>query len=212
MKTIKYLCLLTAAALSLLMAACGNDSAAWYRTDEMSLEEESSYESSDASEKDDGAEGLSDEGSAESSRAESESIFVYICGQVASPGVYELPEGSRIYQAIDLAGGLTKEADTRRINQAALMTDGQQIIIYAVGEEASEAESGTETSNASGLININTAGKEELMTLSGIGEAKASAIVAWRNENGPFSGTEDIMKVSGIGESLYGKIRDKITV
>ena len=209
MKTIKYLCLLTTAALSLLMAACGNDSAAWYRTDETSLEEESSYESSDASEKDDGAEDLSVE---EFSRAESASIYVYICGQVVSPGVYELPEGSRIYQAIDLAGGLTKEADTRRINQAAVMTDGQQIIIYAVGEEASEAESGTETSNASGLININTAGKEELMTLSGIGEAKASAIVAWRNENGPFSGTEDIIKVSGIGESLYGKIRDKITV
>lgn len=154
--------------------------------------------------------------------------YVYVCGAVNAPGVYELPAGSRVYEAIAMAGGMTGEADGRSLNQAAQVADGQQITVYtreeteklqkngssaAMAGQAGESE-GNLSSGESGKakVNINTAGREELMTLHGIGAARADAILAYREEHGTFSRIEDIMNVEGIKEKAFAKIRDDIVV
>ena len=115
-------------------------------------------------------------------------IFVHVCGEVAAPGVYEMKEGSRIYQAVEMAGGLTEAAAYPGISAG--------------------ADGGAVTSK----INLNTAVKEQLMTLKGIGEARAEAIIAYRQEYGPFARIEDIMEVPGIKEAAFQKIKEDITV
>ena len=125
-------------------------------------------------------------------------VYVHVCGQVNVPGVYELPKGSRIYEAVAAAGGMTKQAAGERLNQAATVEDGQQIYVLSKEEAAKNAEpAGGEAGvlDASipgmpqagdGKVNLNTATAEELMTLSGIGEAKAEAILRYREEHGGF--------------------------
>lgn len=148
--------------------------------------------------------------------------FVYVCGAVKEPGVYELPAGSRIYEAIKLAGGLKKNASVKGLNQAQPLADGDMVEILTVQEkkkleqesEAGPAGTASEASgDASGArVNINTASAAELMTLNGIGEAKAANIIAYRESNGNFASTEELMNVSGIGQGVYANIQDKITV
>lgn len=147
-----------------------------------------------------------------------ETIFVDVCGAVQQPGVYELPAGSRIFQAIALAGGLTEEAESRLINQAEILTDGQQIRIYT-REESEKQEIAADAGQNAGIqgaagakINLNLADKNVLMTLQGIGEAKAEAILAYRQEKGRFSSVEELMQVEGIKDKLYEKLKDKVTV
>ena len=141
---------------------------------------------------------------------EVKTLFVHVCGAVVREGVYELPEGSRCQDAVDAAGGFAEDADKDYLNLAALLSDGQKIQIPTKEEaESMEAES-KEASD--GLVNINTADLDELMTLSGIGEARAQAIISYREENGPFAVIEDIMKVPGIKESAFSKIKAKIKV
>ena len=147
-----------------------------------------------------------------------ETIFVDVCGAVQQPGVYELPAGSRIFQAIALAGGLTEEAESRLINQAEVLTDGQQIRIYT-REESEKQEIAAAAGQNAGVqgaagakINLNLADKNVLMTLPGIGEAKAEAILAYRQDNGGFSSVEELMQVEGIKDKLYEKLKDKVTV
>lgn len=153
-----------------------------------------------------------------------ERIWIHVCGQVVSPGVYELAPGSRVYEAIEAAGGLLEEAASDALNMAMELTDGQQLRV-PTREEAEAIGAIFDPSSClgaqsipgargsgEGRINLNTAGKEELMQLSGIGEARAEAIVAYRTEHGPFRRIEDIMKVSGIKEAAFEKIRDDITV
>ena len=141
-------------------------------------------------------------------------LTVYVCGAVEAPGVYHLPEGARVYEAIALAGGLRENADPEAQNQAEILTDGQMLKIWTKQEvrQALENAGQNQATGASGLININTASKDALMTLPGIGEAKADAIVAWRQEHGAFSEKEEIMQISGIKESVFQKIGDKICV
>ena len=136
-------------------------------------------------------------------------LFVDVRGAVAKPGVYELPEKSRVFQAVEAAGGLLPEAKDELVNQAAELTDGQQVYIPFEGEAVQEAADQAETD---GRVNINTAGAEELMTLPGVGEAKAADIIAYREANGGFSSPEDIMQVSGIKDAMFQKIRDKIKI
>ena len=144
--------------------------------------------------------------------AEGRSIFVFVCGAVVNPGLIELPEGSRIADALEKAGGFSENADVNYVNLASVVSDGQKIYFPKIGEDLPE-ESGQEGSDqAEDRININTAGKETLCLLPGIGNAKAEAIIAYRNENGAFTKPEDIMNVSGIGESLYEKIKNRICV
>ena len=135
-------------------------------------------------------------------------ILVHVCGAVANEGVYELPEGSRVADAVEAAGGFSEDADRTYLNLAEPLEDGEQVRIYT-GEEAEQQRAKDEAS-ADGLININTAALEELMTLPGIGEARAQAIIAYRNVYGDFQEISDIMKVSGIKEAAYAKLKDRI--
>ena len=139
------------------------------------------------------------------------SVFVYVCGAVQKPGVYELPAGSRVYEALAAAGGLTEEADEKSLNQAELLRDGSQITVYTK-EEASSLPAPAGETAGSGKVNLNTAGKELLTTLPGIGDAKADAILQYREENGGFSSIEEIMQIEGIKEKVFEKIRDLIEV
>ncbi len=141
-------------------------------------------------------------------------ICVFVCGAVREPGVYGLPEGARAADALEAAGGFAEGADTEYINLAQPLTDGQQLR-FPTEEEAEELRSRSVSGPAEGtdgMVNINTAGAQELMTLPGIGESRAEAIIQYRTQQGSFAGTEEIMNVSGIGEAGYAKIRDRITV
>jgi competence protein ComEA len=150
---------------------------------------------------------------------ESGNIYVYICGAVNSPGVYELKAGSRLYEAVDLAGGISEDADERYLNMARVLTDGEQVVVYTVSEaelikeeEAAAAIEAKIQEEKLGLVNINTADIAELSTLSGIGASRAQAIIDYRERNGAFTSIEDIKNVDGIKDGLFSKIKDKITV
>lgn len=136
-------------------------------------------------------------------------IWVYVCGEVERPGVYCLPIGSRIFEAVQMAGGMTDAAAPDLLNLAAEVTDGQQI--YVPGEEERLSADGGVFQERDERININTASEQELITLPGIGTAKARAIIAYREET-PFRTIEEIMNVSGIKESSFNRIRDLIKV
>lgn len=143
-----------------------------------------------------------------------ESVCVYVCGAVNAPGVYELPAGSRIYEALEAAGGLQEGADEKSLNQAELLQDGQQITVYTL-EETEAGRGGPASEEPAGeneKVNLNTAGKELLMSLPGIGEAKAEAILNYREKNGKFSEIEELKNIEGIKEKVFEKIRDLIKV
>ena len=147
---------------------------------------------------------------------EPEYVVVHICGAVASPGVYQIEIGSRIYEAIKLAGGFTQEASTEYWNLAQAVEDEMQIFI-PTREEAADAfvqqESLVEGVRAGEkYVNINLADKAVLCTLPGIGEARAESIILYRETKGAFQTIEDIMLVDGIKEKAFEKIKDKITV
>lgn len=202
-------------------------------------------------------------------QGESVRFYVHICGQVRNPGVYEMEPGSRLFQAVELAGGFTEEAARDYLNMALEVGDGMKITVpsfYEVENKgpgqspgsapedgggqaqdgAAESRNGqaggsafgsaggnqagagtwepwieapggrtdeAETEGASsGKVNLNTATKEELMTLRGIGEARAEDIIRYREEQGGFGAIEEIMNVSGIKEAAFQKIKDSITV
>lgn len=137
-------------------------------------------------------------------------ICVYVCGEVASPGVYELPAESRIGEAVEAAGGMTEEASTTWLNLAEHMTDGQKIEVPS--KEQAEVLLEESVRQESGLINLNTATAEQLMTLRGIGESKAEDILSYREQNGGFGSVEELMQIPGIKERVFEKIKDQITV
>lgn len=144
----------------------------------------------------------------------SNTIKVYITGQVRCPGVIEIEEGSRLIDAIELAGGMLDEADRDRINLALKVQDEGMYRIPKIGEEIEEGstqEIATMPGNQA-KVNINRASAEELQTLHGIGPAKAKAIIEYREDQGLFKDIEDIKKVSGIGEKTFEQIQDSITV
>lgn len=147
---------------------------------------------------------------AETEAPEDPVICVYVCGEVASPGVYELPEGSRVYEAVDAAGGLLEGVDTTGINMAEKLADGQQITVCKEGAYTNDVPGASDPGGEK--VNLNTADMEELMTLSGIGESRAGDIIEYRTTFGKFSSVEDIMNVSGIGEKMFEKIKDDIEV
>lgn len=166
-------------------------------------------------------------------------FYVDIKGAVQNPGVYEIEENKKVIDVINLAGGFTANADTSLINLAKKVSDEMVIIIYTVEEVKNSKEpeavikiiekecvcpeinndacinngisNETETGDL-GVVNINTASLDELLTLTGIGESKANAIIEYRESFGRFTTKEDIMKVDGIGEFLYEKIKENITV
>jgi len=153
---------------------------------------------------------LEDKGVSEEGTGDSENIFVHVCGQVNVPGVYELPAGSRVYEAVLLAGGFTEKAAEDAMNQAQVLEDAQQLYVPSK-EELEKAQTNVGT-DSEGRVNLNHATREELMTLPGIGEAKAEAIIRYRNQQGDFRTIEEIMEIEGIKEGVFRKIEDQITV
>ncbi len=170
----------------------------------------------------------------------SRTIYVDVCGAVVNPGVYELSSDSRVFQAIEKAGGYLPGAAASYLNRARSLSDGQQIYVPTqeevdsqtipltqdetaqdgvvqegtaqTGTAADNTADGTGTTQAGQRINLNTADVSQLSTLTGVGESKALAIIAYREENGPFTSIEDIMNVPGIKEGTYEKIKDKIAI
>lgn len=149
--------------------------------------------------------------------------FIHICGAVVCPGVYQVPEGSRLYEVISQAGGLSADACDYMVNQAQIVTDGMQIYIPTVQEAetvqsaypaaGSGADWVTEREQTQdGSVNLNSATKEQLMTLPGIGESRAEAIIAYRQEHGGFSNVEELMNVSGIKQGVYDRLKERIRV
>lgn len=142
-------------------------------------------------------------------------IYVHIDGEVKNPGVYKMKIGDRVNDAIQAAGGLTENADKGRINLATKLRDEMKIHISKIGETNSDLSNESKDDNSDGnnskLININTASKEELCKLTGIGENKAKLIIEYR-EKKKFTKIEDITKVSGIGKKTFEKIKNDITV
>lgn len=141
--------------------------------------------------------------------ASASKICVDISGCVESPGVYEVTEGTRLHQVIELAGGLKEDADIDAINQAELVADGQKIFIPTKMEMGDGVVSGQ---SSNGKININQADSTELQEIPGIGPSTADKIIQYRDENGRFQTIEDIQNVSGIGEKTFEKMKDKICV
>lgn len=150
-----------------------------------------------------------------------DTVFVQVSGAVRSPGVYELPAGSRVFEAIQSAGGMTDDAAADSVNQAVEVSDGDMIVLCTLQEWEQAKSQQTEliSGDLSGLqqetdgrININTADVTQLCTIPGIGESRAQSIVTYREQNGAFGAVEDIMKVSGIKDGLFQKIKDKIKV
>lgn len=161
-------------------------------------------------------------------------VYVHVCGEVASPGVYPLPAGSRLYEAIEAAGGILENGAGEQLNQAAQIEDGQQIYVpsreevqqgtaggaqlpqQAVTGGGNTGQKGTSgnpsSSSEDGKVDLNTASREQLMTLSGIGEAKAASIIAYREEHGGFRKIEELMEVEGIKEGVFNKVRDQIRI
>ena len=197
-------------------------------TDAVEAEEDSAKET----EKTDDS-GAEESGSGQKNRLDDQGklqiCYVHVCGAVKSPGVYELTADSRLFEAIQMAGGLTDEAAGEALNQAELIEDGSRIYVPTKEEVKAGIDNGTFSQGADerqtgetaasdggsvsdGKVNINTAVKEELMTLSGIGEAKADAIIRYREEHGRFQKIEDLMGVEGIKEGVFQKVKDQIKV
>lgn len=148
------------------------------------------------------------------SQAESKKLVVDISGCVNIPGVYETDEGTRLHEIIELAGGLTKDADIDAINQAELVTDGQKILIPSKIEIGNGAGRTTnaESSINNGKININQADSAALQEIPGVGPAIADKILEYREVNGSFQRIEDLKNVSGIGEKTFEKLKNKICI
>ena len=200
--------------MTFVLSGCQSDE---ITGEEVTLEEEALQEEKGSGEEQ--ADGESQEqregaGKEQTGRTDEGKIWVYVCGQVASPGVYELPEESRIYEAVESAGGILEQGAAESVNLAEKASDGQRIYIPSK-EEAAAMPAETPDEGSSGGMNdervkLNTADKEELMTLTGIGETRAEAILTYREENGSFHSPEDIMNVQGIKEGIYEKIKEQI--
>jgi competence protein ComEA len=153
-------------------------------------------------------------------------VVVHVAGAVVSPGVRRLPLGSRVIDALDAAGGALPEADLPRINLAAPLVDGQQVYVPKPGEQppvAAGAGTGGGAGDGGGaagpggsapgaLVNLNTATAEQLDTLPGVGPSTAAAIIAHRDQNGPFTSVDQLLDVRGIGEAKLEQLRDLVSV
>jgi len=151
-------------------------------------------------------------------------LTVYVCGAVKAPGVYQLPEGSRLHEAILASGGCTSEAEESYHNLARMIADGERIYILSkeeVGElslqervngESMQGESTGGISQVPQTVNLNTATLEQLTSLPGIGASRAESILEYRTKVGRFEAVEEIMNISGIGEAMFARIKDRITV
>lgn len=209
---VKKITMAVLAGTLLVLTACSSEETVLLEEDLVHAEEVSVGEDLQAGE---GLTEPQDESGQE--QVEQSTLFVHICGEVMNPGVYEMPAGSRIYEAVEAAGGFTEAASESYVNLAQVVEDGCKIEIPAQGEEP-EADSmtagvsGAGNTQQDGLVDINSATMAELCSLPGIGESRANSIIAYREKNGGFSRIEDIMKIEGIKEGMFDKMKDKICV
>jgi competence protein ComEA len=166
------------------------------------------------------------EGTASATTAVATEVVVHVAGAVVSPGVRRLPPGSRVIDALDAAGGALPDADLPRINLAAPLVDGQQVYVPKPGEQppvaagvgapggsaAGGAAAGPGGSAAGALVDLNTATAEQLDTLPGVGPSTAAAIIAHRDQNGPFTSVDQLLDVRGIGEAKLEQLRGLVSV
>lgn len=218
--------------LGMAGTSCGNDKTAYFEMPEAAdaTETERALEHEDEAPagQDLGNTG-NDSKALENQSTEQDIYYVYVCGAVKEPGVYGLEPGARIYEAVEAAGGLTEEAEFSSVNQAEKVSDGQMVKILtkeeaeALGETPASVEtvtsgdeatavSGNAVAEQDGRIDINLASAEELMTLPGIGRAKADSIISYRDSSGGFSSIEEIMQVEGIKEGVFNRVKDSIKV
>ena len=141
-----------------------------------------------------------------------EKIFVDVKGAVKHPGVFETTKDKRVKDLIEEAGGLLDDADTSTLNLSQKVKDQMVIYVLKHGEKPKQMSDGGSSSSNTDVININTANKEQLMKISGVGKTKAEEIISYREKNGDFKKKEDITKVRGIGKATFEKIKDKIEV
>ena len=134
-------------------------------------------------------------------------LYVHIVGEVVTPGMYQLPLGARLVDAVFAAGGLTEFADNSSVNLARELSADKQVVVSSVNEQSE-----TLGTSSGGLISINRASDKELEELPGIGPALSARIIAWREANGGFKSIEDLLKVSGIGENLLSGLKDSVTL
>lgn len=227
-QTIRYLLILMSV---LVFSGCGRQEGVFYDGSGQIRQEGTGQEQSGPEQNDRNQNGW-EQNDREEAGAEGQSIletqqagvcFIHICGAVVCPGVYQVPEGSRLYEAISQAGGLSADACDYMVNQAQIVTDGMQIYIPTVQEAETvqsaypAAGSGTgwvtgREQTQDGSVNLNSATKEQLMTLPGIGESRAEAIIAYRQEHGGFSNVEELMNVSGIKQGVYDRLKERIRV
>lgn len=142
-------------------------------------------------------------------------LVVHVAGAVVDPGLVEVPPGTRVAEAIEVAGGPTADADLDALNLAAPVTDGQQVYVPSEGEAippGAGGSGGPSPGGSTGLVNLNTADATTLETLPGIGPALADRVIAWRTENGPFASVDALTNVSGIGPATLAQLRDLVTV
>lgn len=213
-KIIKVLCF---SCFCLLAAACGERENVYFQTETSVVE---TQQNEDVAATEIMAENNADDTQTAGS---DKKRFVYICGAVNVPGVYEVEQNARLYEVVEAAGGLREDAAEESVNQARQIEDGEMIRILTQEEaaQAGDEEAGegaendvkAETANDSdGRIDLNLATVAELMTLPGIGQAKADSIVRYREKNGAFSSIEEIKQVEGIKEGVYNRIKDNIKV
>jgi competence protein ComEA len=140
-------------------------------------------------------------------------ITIDVEGEVVNPGVYRLPTGSRVFEAIKAAGGITTNADASDLNQARLLSDGEQIYLFAKSPQPSGKKAPTKVKpKGSALVLLNRATAKEFEALDGIGPVLASRIIAYRKANGSFAAIEDLLKVPGIGTGTLSKFKSKLRV
>lgn len=208
-KKIKNLIILFILAVTCLsLCSCGKKNEEIIEIEEL-VNDETDQEDSETNQEEEVREKIAED-------TEDEYIYVHVCGAVEVPGVYSIKKPARVYEALELAGGITDDGLEEVINQAREVVDGEQIYIPTVEEKENglvDMPSLDEKTSASdGRININMASLEELMTLPGIGQSKASAIIDYRESNGKFGSVEDIMNIEGIKEGVFNKIKDKISI
>lgn len=154
--------------------------------------------------------------SEEKTDSSQEKIMVDVKGAVRQAGVYELPVGSRVYDAVQKAGGMTDEANSQSVNLAQKLEDESIVYVAKNGEEvapvASAGTTGGEKQLKDGKVNLNTATEAELQTISGIGQKRAQDIIAYREEKGKFQSIDELKNVSGIGQKTLEKLKEHVTV
>jgi competence protein ComEA len=141
-------------------------------------------------------------------------IYVHIVGEIVEPGIYELDSGARIVDAIFAAGGFSDKADQASVNLAREVTDGEQVVVFRIGQAPSSTMGGAGSTSSSGgsQISLNRGSPAELEQLPGVGPALAERMIDWRTANGGFKKKEDLLNISGIGEKLFAGIKNEVTL